>query len=159
MSVARYNRLATPGFTLLELMVVLVIAGLMLALVPPLFSGTVSSMKARGSARDLAVVLREARSLAVIRNNEQRVHLDLETPRYRAGSGKPRALPEGMAMRIEQVTGPGQTGIKRHTIRFFPDGSSSGERITLSGGKRIYHLQLDWLTGSVSVAEGIINDG
>lgn len=155
---ARRNRPISAGFTLLELMVVLVIAGLMLALVPPMFSGAVSGLKARGSALDLAIALREARSLAVIRNVEQQVHLDLEPPRFRAGSGKLQPLPEGMAMDVELATGPGNTGMTRHTIRFFPDGSSSGERITLSGGKRIYYLQLNWLTGSVIVTEGSIND-
>ena len=49
---------STRGFTLLEILVVMVIAGLMIALVPPLFSGAVSGTKLKASARDLAVVLR-----------------------------------------------------------------------------------------------------
>ena len=40
------------------------------------------------------------------------------------------------------------------TLRFFPDGSSSGELITLSGGNRAYYLQLNWLTGSITITEG-----
>ena len=55
-----------------------VIAGLMIALIPPLFSGAVSGTKLKGSARDLAVALRETRSQAIIRNTEQLVQLDLE---------------------------------------------------------------------------------
>lgn len=150
--------LKTSGFTLLELMVVLVIAGLMLVLVPPLFSGAVSGVKAKGSARDLAIALRETRSLAIIRNTEQQVHLDLETPRYRAGGGKLQTLPEGMAMSVELATGPGNHVITRHTVRFFPDGSSSGELITLSGDNRAYYLQLDWLTGSITITDSTGND-
>jgi general secretion pathway protein H len=149
----------TPGFTLLELMVVLVIAGLMLALVPPLFSGAVSGVNARGAARDLAIALRETRSLAVIRNTEQQVHLDLVAPRYRAGGGKLQTLPEGIAMSVELATGLGHHGMTRHTVRFFPDGSSSGELINLTGAKRTYHLQLDWLTGSITITEGTGNGG
>jgi general secretion pathway protein H len=147
------------GFTLLEIMVVMVIAGLMIALVPPLFSGAVSGTKLKGSARDLAIVLRETRSKAIISNTEQLVHLDLKEPRYRVGNDKPRALPENVDMAVEVVTGDRIDKTAKHVLRFFPDGSSSGELITLSGGNRAYHLQLNWLTGSITITEGLSDAG
>jgi general secretion pathway protein H len=147
------------GFTLLEIMVVMVIAGLMIALVPPLFSGAVSGTKLKGSARDLAIVLRETRSKAIISNTEQLVHLDLKEPRYRVGNDKPRALPENVDMAVEVVTGDRVDKTAKHVLRFFPDGSSSGELITLSGGNRAYHLQLNWLTGSITITEGLSDAG
>jgi general secretion pathway protein H len=147
------------GFTLLEIMVVLVIVGLMVALVPPLFSGAVSGTKLKGSARDLAVALRETRSQAIIHNNEQLVHLDLETPRYRIGNGKIQALPADVAIAVETITGERVDPRAQHVLRFFPDGSSSGELVTLSGGDRAYHLQLNWLTGTITITEGVVNAG
>jgi general secretion pathway protein H len=147
------------GFTLLEIMVVMVIAGLMIALVPPLFSGAVSGTKLKGSARDLAIVLRETRSKAIINNTEQLVHLDLKEPRYRVGNGKIQALPENVDMAVEVVTGARIEETAQHVLRFFPDGSSSGELITLSGGNRAYYLQLNWLTGSITITEGLANAG
>lgn len=147
------------GFTLLEMLVVLIIAGLMVALVPPLFSGAVSGTKVKGSARDLVIALREARSKAIIQNNEQVLHLDLETPRYRVGDGDIRALPDGMAIAVETITGARVDPRAKHTLRFFPDGSSSGELVTLTGGSRVYHLQLNWLTGGITVTEGTIDAG
>ena len=152
------NFKSTSGFTLLEMMVVLVIASLMFTLVPPLFSGAVSGTRLKGSARDLAVVLRETRSRAIIRNTEQLVHLDLESPRYRSGNGKPQTMPEGMAMTVEVVTGANTAGLTKHVVRFFPDGSSSGELITLSSGNHAYYLQLNWLTGSITITEGALDD-
>lgn len=152
------NFKSTSGFTLLEMMVVLVIAGLMIALVPPLFSGAVSGTKLKGSARDLAIVLREARSKAIIHNTEQLVHLDLEALRYRVGNGKPLALPKDVAMAVEVVTGASAERMAQHVVRFFPDGSSSGELITLSGGNHAYYLQLNWLTGSITITEGLRDD-
>lgn len=150
---------STSGFTLLEMMVVLVIAGLMLALVPPLFSGAVSGTKLKGSARDLAIALRETRSLAIMHNTEQLVRLDLETPRYRIGNGKPLLLPDGVDMAVQTVTGAGAADRTQHVVRFFPDGSCSGEMITLSGGSHAYHLQLGWLTGRITITEGLRDDG
>jgi general secretion pathway protein H len=147
------------GFTLLEIMVVMLIAGLMIALVPPLFSGAVSGTRLKGSTRDLAIVLRETRSRAIIHNTEQLVHLDLKEPRYRVGNGKPQALPEDVDMAVQVITGAYLEEEAKHVVRFFPDGSSSGELITLSGGNRAYHLQMNWLTGSITITEGLVDAG
>ena len=146
---------SASGFTLLEILVVMVIAGLMIALIPPLFSGAVSGTKLKGSARDLAVALRETRSQAIIRNTEQLVQLDLETARYRIGNKKPRTLPTDVVMAVQLITGDYVEEKAQHVLRFFPDGSSSGELITLNGGNRAYHLQLNWLTGSITITEGV----
>ena len=153
------HKLNTNGFTLLEILVVMVIIGLMMALIPPLFSGAVSGTKLKGSARDLAVALRETRSQAIIHNNEQLVHLDLASPRYRIGSGKIQALPDDVVIAVETITGERLDPKAKHTLRFYPDGSSSGERITLSGGNRAWHLQLNWLTGSITITEGLADAG
>ena len=141
---------STRGFTLLEIMVVMIIASLMIALVPPLFSAAVSGTQLKGSVRDLAIVMRETRSKAIITNTEQLVHLDLEASHYRVGNGKALTLPDDAVIAIQLITGtyvPKET--LKHVVRFFPDGSSSGELITLSSGNNRYHLQLDWLTGNV----------
>lgn len=150
---------STRGFTLLEMMVVMVIAGLMLALVPPLFSNAVSGTQLKGSARTLAIALRETRSLAIIRNTKQLVLLDLKSSQYRIGNDKPQPLPDGVEMAVQLVAGAGDEKMTQHMVRFFPDGSSSGELITLSGGTHAYYLQLDWLTGNITITEGLRDDG
>lgn len=147
------------GFTLLEILVVMVIAGLMIALVPPLFSAAVTGTKLKSSARDLAVALRETRSQAIIRNSEQLVHLDLESARYRIGNKKPRGLPVDVIMAVQLITGDHVEEKAQHVLRFFPDGSTSGELITLNGGNRAYYLQLNWLTGSITITEGLRDAG
>lgn len=141
------------GFTLLEILVVLVIAGLMLTLVPPLFGGAVSGVRLKGAARELTVVLRETRSQAIIRNAELTIDLDLESPAYRVGGMSPQSLPAGVALSVRPVTGAADPGSNRHVLHFFPDGSSSGGQITVSGGTQAYHIKVDWLTGSIRVVE------
>ena len=159
MNTAQRSFKSGSGFTLLEMMVVMVIAGLMIALVPPLFSSAVSGTKLKGAARDLAVVLRETRSQAIIHNAERLVHLNLETPFYRVGKGKALLLPENVRMAVETITGEKVEEMAKHVVRFFPDGSTSGEMITLSGGDQAYHLQLNWLTGSITISEGLADAG
>jgi len=42
---------------------------------------------------------------------------------------------------------------RRGSIRFYPDGSSTGGRITVAAGERKYLVDVDWLTGRVSINE------
>ncbi|HCK80862.1 MAG TPA: GspH/FimT family pseudopilin [Candidatus Competibacter sp.] len=141
------------GFTLLELMVVLVIAVLLVAVAPPLLSGLSGAAELRGAARQLAAGLRFARNDAVTRQREATLTLDLAQHRFSV-SGDPReiGLPETLALQLytaqselwDQTTG---------NIRFFPDGSSTGGAITVSGPKRAYRVNVDWLTGGVAIVE------
>ena len=94
------------GFTLLEMMVVLVIAGLLFALTPPLFTGAVSGTRLKGLARDLVTMMRETRSQAIIRNAEQQMYLDTEARHYRAGDNRVLHLPEGVTMTVQPATAP-----------------------------------------------------
>jgi general secretion pathway protein H len=142
------------GFTLLEILVVMVIASMMVTLVPPLFSGAVSGARVKASARDLAIAMRESRSRAILSNSEQQLRLDLEQHSYDVGDQRSESLPADMRVGIEQITGAQVHDTKQYTLRFFPDGSTSGELITLKRGARAYLLQLDWLTGKITIQEG-----
>ena len=132
----------------------MVIAGLMVALVPPMFSGAVSGTKIKGAARDLAINLRETRSKAIIGNSEKEIQLDLDKQQYKIGDAKSVQLPENMAIDVKLITGATVEDKEKYSVLFFPDGSSSGERITLSGGGHVYHLQLNWLTGGITISSG-----
>ena len=146
------------GFTLLEILVVLIIATLLFTLVPPLFSGALPGVRLKGAARDLAVVLRETRSRAIVSNTEQTLLLDTETPSYRAGNGKPVSLPGGISLNLQPNEGITTLTATRQSLRFYPDGSSSGGRIILRGESRGYRLDVDWLTGNIRIEEAATDD-
>jgi general secretion pathway protein H len=38
-------------------------------------------------------------------------------------------------------------------IRFYPDGGSTGGRVTLSAGERKFDVDVDWLTGRVAILD------
>jgi general secretion pathway protein H len=146
------------GFTLLELLVVLLIISLLVGLVPPLFTGAVPGAKLKAAVRDLAVALRLARNQAITRDLETQVSLNLESPAYTVGRQAPHALPTGVQLKVD--TGPGQYAAPagNHVLRFFPDGSSSGAVITLISGERGYRLQLGWLTGRITIEDAEIDE-
>jgi general secretion pathway protein H len=146
-------RAGQHGFTLLEILIVLVIGVLLVALVPPLLSGMSGATELRGAARQLAAGLRNARNEAVTRQQEAVLTLDLERHRFGV-TGDPReiALPESVALKLYTAQSElldSATG----GIRFFPDGSSTGGAITVSGPKLAYRLNVDWLTGAVAIVE------
>jgi len=147
------------GFTLLEILVVMVIAGMMVAIVPPLFSGAVAGAKIKGSARNMAIAMRETRSRAILQNSVQELRLNLKQRHYSSTGKDLEQLPDDMRVDIEQITGARIEDQDEYALQFFPDGSTSGELITLKSGNRAYQLHLDWLTGSITIREGQSGEG
>lgn len=141
------------GFTLLEVLVALVIGVLLVAVTPPLLSGMSGATELRGAARQLAAGLRNARNEAVTRQQEAVLLLDLAGHRF-AVSGDPRqvALPNSVALHLYTAQSE-LLNDEKGSIRFFPDGSSTGGAITVSGPKLAYRVNVDWLTGAIAIVE------
>lgn len=144
----------SQGFTLLELVVVLAIASLMIAVVPPLLSGLVGSAELRGTARQLAAGLRAARNEAVTRQHEAALVLDLEQRYFKVtGDARQVKLPDTVTIKLHTAESEMlDDGTGR--IRFFPDGSSTGGHIALAGKRFGYTVNVDWLTGRIAIIEG-----
>jgi general secretion pathway protein H len=141
------------GFTLIELLVSLAILGLALVLIagykPPWSRG----VGIRATAAELAAGLRLARSQAILSNRLVVFDLDLTGHRYRIGTGTPRLLPADLSLELLTISGEARNA-REGDIRFNPDGSSTGGRISLTDGQRRIGVGVDWLTGRVSVADG-----
>lgn len=147
------NRKGGSGFTLIEILVVLVLAALLVATVPPRFLGVVSTAEVRSAARELAANLRHARSRSIVTRQEMAMVLDVEQREYYIqNTQREYQLPEQLELTL--VTAQSEMlGNKRGAIRFFPDGSSTGGRITIANEKHEYIVDVDWLTGRVSVID------
>ena len=145
---------AHRGFTLLELMLVLVIAATSYVLVIRFTGSGVSGAELKSAARTVAAGLRAARSDAIATQDTSALTLDLEKRVIQVtGARRPYALPE----RVELKLYTAQSEIvdeKTGAIRFYPDGSSTGGRVTLGSKDRQFLVDVDWLTGRVTIKEG-----
>jgi general secretion pathway protein H len=142
------------GFTLVELLIVLVIMVLGVSLIGSNISSGNDRANLKAASRDLKSALRYARGQALITQNEMTVSLDLATNHYKIKSPyqKSYQLPQSIEITLRTA----QTDIKsdqQGSIRFFPDGSSTGGNISLSQGKIKIDITINWLTGHVEIKE------
>lgn len=141
------------GFTLLEIIIVLVIAAMAYTLLLgiPFRGATTSDLKA--AARTLAAGLRQAQTMAITTRRDATLTMDVEAREYTLpGESGARALPKGIDLKLYTAQSE-VTSEHKGAIRFYPDGSSTGGRITLSAGERKYLVDVDWLTGRVSIED------
>ena len=139
------------GFTLIEIMVVMAILALMLVLISPNFSTALPGVSLKAAARTLAGSLRHARSRAITLNEEVALAIDVETRRYAIVGGKTSSKLPGKG-EIRLFTAQSELiDATSGTIRFFPDGGSTGGGVTFIDGERRYRVLVDWLTGQTSI--------
>lgn len=141
------------GFTLLELLVVLVILGAMAALVPPMLSRSADQAALKRAVATLASELRIARSEAILRAEPRGVVIDPAARSFGPVEAPSRnQIAAGIAI---QVTAAAIAADRdgRPGIRFLPDGRSTGGTIRLGDQRRSYEVEVNWLTGRVRVDE------
>jgi general secretion pathway protein H len=139
------------GFTLIELMIVIAVIGLALALVSTRSTPVGPATHARAAAQAISGALRAARGEAISTNQGVAFTLDVTNRSYRWGRGGPEGLPADIGLSL--LTSQDQTGRGVGQIRFYPDGSSSGGRVTIDGAGIVWWVGVDWLSGRVSLVK------
>ena len=143
---------ATAGFTLLELLVVLVIMGFSMALVPPMLARSADRASLRSAAQSVSSELRLARSQAVARRQVESVIFDLEARQFGRVSARSRkSLPRQATVVVESARAARVDGLA--AFRFFPTGGSTGGEVLLRGPAGGYRIAVNWLTGRVLTEE------
>jgi len=132
-------------------MVVLVIMVLVYALAVPVISTVFPGVELKGATRQISAGLRKARSHAVTKKQESTLTLDVEQRRFSVtGDQKIYSIPPDLDLNLKTALSE-QLGPGVGSIRFYPDGSSTGGSITLSSGELAYIVDVNWLTGQVTV--------
>jgi general secretion pathway protein H len=105
----------------------------------------------KSSARHVAASLRYTRSYAVARGVESILRIDLKNRSYSfPGNSKSFTFKNNIDLNVFSASSLNKSEDVAE-IRFAPDGSSSGGRVTLSSRNKKYVVYVDWLTGRVGV--------
>jgi general secretion pathway protein H len=140
------------GFTLIELMAVIVLLALALTAVTFSFSKSLHAARITAASRDLVAALRYTRGQAIVKGKQEVLLLDVENNSYTAPGKAAVKLPTDMTLRLttaeQEVTGANTGG-----IRFFADGSSTGGHISVLQDRREWRINVAWLTGEIELDE------
>lgn len=143
---------AARGFTLLELMLVLLLLGLAYGLAGPMLGDRPVGIELQNASSQIAAGLRKARNVALTQRREAVLTIDVEAKTFSV-TGDPRLYPLPKLLNYSVYTADSEVVQNRAgSIRFFPDGSSTGGRVTaraVEGGSQ--NVDIDWLTGRARV--------
>lgn len=137
-----------PGFTLIEVVVVVAVLALAAAVTVPAIGRGTEALRARAEVAGLSAFLRHARQQAITRREAQEVRIDPEAHLAvltGAGQAEVRSSRRLWAdLRIE-ASPPAAL-----TVRFLPQGLSTGATFRIEApGRRVYLITVDPLTGRV----------
>lgn len=130
------------GFTLVELLVVLAIAGLLGLAGFAVFRQPSEASKVQIAAREMAAALRQERAQAIL-SSSSRV-IEFSPTGYRSPDAV-HVLPSGMSLSLQQSPGSGAIQV----LEFQPDGSTSGITLWLVLGQVSQGITVGTLTGNV----------
>lgn len=129
------------GATLLEVLVVLAIAGMTAGLVFPAMHRTLDVLALRQSASVLAANLRTARGQALRSGRTTPFGVAADGSAYGWSGGAERNLPRGQRVTLAEVD----------RVLFYGDGTANGGAVTIAGGGRRIAIGIDPATGAVVI--------
>jgi general secretion pathway protein H len=142
----------TRGFTLFEMLAVILLIGIAAAAVSIPVTQGLASARVNAASGELAAALRWTRAQSIVRGESLALDVDTSAATYHAPGKSEVRLPKDMRVSITSAR-EDQPDATTGRIRFFPDGSSTGGRVTLKRGQREWHVNVAWLTGAIQVVD------
>lgn len=137
---------SAPGFTLLELMIVLALLVLLASAWPLAAPRLFPAQQLRNEGERLVSVLRAARLKATVTGAVQEVTIASDGGGY-ARRDQSYRLPEGMRLDCSDRL----LGRPQSPVQFFADGSSDGSSLTLSRANTRLTIRIAIMTGRAEI--------
>jgi len=136
------------GFTLLELIVVLLLISLILGLSTVFLAGTLSSSDLNSAVREMVTTIRHARSLAQSTGKSQSLVISLDSKLYSIEGHAERMIPDSINIAVIDRLNGIEAREGSYRMVFHPSGSLEGGRIVLWNDKKKVYIDLDPVTGA-----------
>ncbi len=146
-----YAQWPIKGFTLIEIIIVILLGSLIIGLVSPGIIRSMQRSELNQVGKNLVSDLRYARAQALINNREERITFNLNDNSYKVPQ-KNRTVTIPDTLTLTLVTAESELDQNNiGGIRFFPNGSSTGGHITLTGKNKTWEISVAWLTGNIEL--------
>lgn len=152
-----------PGFTLIEVILVVVLLAVVVSLSVPQFSKSFQKLQLRQLTQDLAYCMQYAQSRAITQNKEVRLEFDPEFLKYWLTQQASSLTPPSAATIYENISGrmgrvfsvPANVEIKTDdtAISFYPDGSIEKQIIEICYKQKCSLITTQEKRGSIEVYE------
>jgi general secretion pathway protein H len=138
------------GFTLLELIIVMLMVSLMFGLSSVLFTNMLPSVKLNSTAKKISATIRHARSLAKISGEVKTVVIDLDSKLFGIEDRSHEDIPSEIYIKvIDPLYGEVSTGTYRLTVN--TTGGIEGGTIVVWNNKKTVRIEIDPIVGAVVV--------
>ncbi len=148
MSTLNTRRAQPGGFTLLELVVVMTLAGLVLGLATLLFANTLPSVRLSATGREIFAAIRHMNNVAQHKGEDQVLVINLDTRQYGAEGAAMKNMPSLLSVRIEDPFS-GDITKGKYRIFFHAEGGVEGGTVIISYKKRTIRIGTDPIVGAV----------
>ncbi len=121
-----YRTRRSPGFTLLELVVVVALAGLVTGFATLFFANTFSSAKLSSAARELSAVTRQMKAYAETHGEDRVLVIDLDARQYGPDGGRMRTVPAVVSITVTDPAAGGEIRSGIYRVLFPGTGGAEG---------------------------------
>ena len=135
--------MAQRGFTLLEMLVVILLIGIAAGMLGLGVRQGVQVAKERRAVAQMVEALRSTRATAIVSGQTARTEFDLQRLTFQAPGRARQPWPAELQVSVHSGEQLGAA------IEFYPDGSSTGGHLSVANGPRRWRIDIGWLTGSV----------
>jgi general secretion pathway protein H len=136
------------GFTLIEVMAVMLIIALVAGLVLTMTPGT-GRAGLKAVTLQTASLFRRERLGAILTGRDREISLDGKRRILVGDGGDIVALPRDIALDILGIDALWSG--RQAVVRFHPDGASTGAVLKLSRERAEYEIRVNWYTGGVAI--------
>lgn len=139
---------SSTGFTLLELIVVMLLITLILALSTAFLANTLPSSKFKAVVREMTATIRQASRLAQSEGKTQTIVINFDEGVYGIEGREKKEIPQGTNIKVLDTLS-GEIFSGEYKLIFYDTGAAEGGTLVFWNEKKMVNINLDPVMGAV----------